>query len=125
MCSYGKQKHIGWGGGGNNSGMKGTSPGGPIKKIRRHAKKMGYGITIINEYNTSKSSLCCHGHRNKCMKDGHGETQKTVHGVSICTKCGKTWNRDVVGSSNILQILICLANGHDRPTRFNKNGLVH
>jgi transposase len=100
--TWGGSKPIGWGDGSKNTGFRGTSPGGPLKKIRRHAVKKGYNVTLVNEYRTSKSSPCCVGHDMARMigpkKDG---SRGPVHGVSICQGCGKTWDRDFAASVNI------------------------
>ena len=73
-------------------------------------------VTLIYEFRTSKASLCCPGKENKRMycRNVHRE----VHGVSICQGCGTTWNRDVVGASNILLCFEAVVRGEARPAQF-------
>ena len=145
--------HITWGGtvvaaigdSGRHTGIRGLSPGGPIKEIERRMIKRGYAAFQVPEGMSSKASLCCHGAHNKQQKNGQspstykikttkhktlreGEKVKPihcpakVHGISICEKCGRTWNRDVVGSVNILDIAIDALQGFPRAIRFTRNG---
>ena len=82
--------------------------------------KRGYAVCEEKEAYSTKSSLCCHGHLNKCMKNGqnvvtfrNGKYKENpskitmeVHGSLICQKCGRTWNRDFVGAVNIYDIYV-------------------
>lgn len=100
--TYGKTKALGIGDGSKTTGFRGTSPGGPTKKIKRYAIKSGYEIVLVNEWGTSKMSACCRGHEMKPMKRrvATGETEE-IHGLRICKKCGRTWDRDVSAALNI------------------------
>jgi transposase len=120
--TWGGTKPLGWGDGSKTTGFRGTSPGGPLKKIRRYAVKKGYNVTLVNEYRTSKSSPCCVGHDMARMigpkKDGR---MGPVHGVSICQGCGKTWDRDFSASVNIFDCFYnCQVNQGDRPFYLTK-----
>ena len=100
------------GDGGKMSGIKGTSCGAPMAKIKRLAtqlsKQQDWHIRLINESYTSKRSHCCKGAEMKCILTGHktrttrdGRTVRaTVHGISRCTSCLKLWNRDVSATLN-------------------------
>ena len=145
--------YITWGGtvvaaigdGGRHTGIRGCTPGGPIKEIERRMTKRGYLAFEVPEGMSSKSSVCCHGAHNKNQRNGQdqqtykiktakhktlreGEEVKPihcpahVHGILICKKCGRTWNRDVVGSVNILDIAIDELHGLPRAVRFTRNG---
>jgi len=107
------QREIGWGDCSKTSGFRGLTPGGPVKHIRRRAVARGVSVTLVNEYRTSKSSLCCPGADNKRMYCRN--VHRAVHGVSICQGCGTTWNRDVVGASNILLCFTAVVRGEARP----------
>ena len=94
------------------------------------------GLQVVEEKKgySSKSSVCCHGHRNEEMKNGHPIEQykdgffldepakmpRKVHGLLICTRCKRTWNRDVVGAINILDIYLARMQGLSRPARFTR-----
>lgn len=103
--TYGKSKILGIGDGSKTTGFKGTSPGGPTKKIKRHAIKCGYEVVLVNEAYTSKRSACCHGHDLKPMKRTAANGEKEdIHGLRICKKCGRTWDRDVSAALNIFDV---------------------
>ena len=84
------------------TGFRNSTPGGPLKKIEALMVKRGYAVCEEKEAYSTKSSLCCHGHLNKCMKNGQPvETFKKgkyideptkmprqVHGILICQKRG-------------------------------------
>ena len=145
--------YITWGGtvvaaigdGGKHTGIRGCTPGGPIKFIKRRMNKRGYSAFEVPEGKTSESSVCCHGAKNKNQRNGQspdtykiktikwktlreGEEVKPihypthVHGICICQKCKRTWNRDAVGSINILDIAIDVLDDLPRAVRFTKNG---
>jgi hypothetical protein len=81
----------------NHNGLRGTSMGGPVLKIIRHARKRGYKTMLVDEFRTTCMSYCC-GERNKKMKDASG---RDIHGLCICQKCHKVWSRDLGASKNI------------------------
>ena len=119
---------------GKTTGFKGSTPGGPLKKIDRLMVKKRHAVFEVNEAYTSKSSLCCPGHLNACQRNGQDPTifkkgkysddpsqmPRVIHGISCCTNCGRTWNRDLVGSANILVIARAQLNGEPRPDRFTR-----
>ena len=116
------------------TGFKSSTPGGPLKKIQRLMVKKRLRVAKENEAYSSKSSVCCHGHANKDMKNGHSpktymkgkhkdcpeKKPSKVHGILVCQKCKTTWYRDVVGAINILEIYLARMEGHRRPTRFTR-----
>ena len=87
-----------------------------MAKIKRKIIKKQHFAYEVNEAYSTKASVCCHEHSNKCMKNGRNpKTYKNnkynyypteIHGILICKKCGRTWNRDVVGAINILNIFL-------------------
>jgi transposase len=99
--TWGGTKPLGIGDGSKTTGFKCTSPGGPIRKIRRHANKKGYEINLVKEAYTSKRSSCCAGYDCVAMKNENGDS---IHGVRICQKCGKTLDRDINSSFQIFHI---------------------
>ena len=96
--------------------------------------KRGYAVCEEKEAYSTKSSLCCHGHLNKCKKNGQpvetfkkgkyidkpNKMPREVHGILICQKCGKTWNRDYVGAVNIYDIYVARMRGEIRLERFQR-----
>jgi hypothetical protein len=92
-------------------------------------KRLGvhFKIYMIDEYKTSKTCHeCKHENENKIYhKDKRhwkNNQQKLVHGVLCCTNinCNTTWNRDVNGSLNILEIGQAILNGKERPEVFRR-----
>lgn len=116
------------------TGFKSSTPGGPLKKIQRLMVKKNLRVVEEKEAYSTKASVCCHGHANKEMKCGQApdifkqgkykdcpaKKPSKVHGILICQKCKRTWNRDVVGPTNILDIYLARMEGHPRPERFTK-----
>jgi len=51
--------------------FRGSTPGGPVKKIKRLMVKKGLCVFEENEAYSTKSSVCCHGHENASIKNGH------------------------------------------------------
>ena len=116
------------------TGFRGQTPGGPLAKIKRRMVKKGLKVVEEKEGYSSKSSVCCPGHRNEEMKNGHAieeyrngffldepaKMPRKVHGLLICTRCKRTWNRDVVGAINILDIYLARMQGLPRPARFTR-----
>ena len=120
---------------GRTTGFRGLSPGGPVKKIKRRLIKRGYSACEVPEQWSSKSSVCCHGAVNEEQKNnqppqkykvkkGENPSEKPVpskvHGILICPKCGRTWDRDFVGALNITDIAIDHLLGLPRHWRFTK-----
>ena len=82
----------------------------------------------------NERSLRSHGHQTKEMRNGvapeihkkgiHKDCPQNVprkiHGILVCQKCKTTWNRDVVGATNILDIYLARMEGHQRPARFTR-----
>jgi hypothetical protein len=117
--TWGGTKPLGIGDCSKTTGFKGTSPGGPMSKIRRHARKKGYDIYLVKEGYTSKRSSCCAGHDCVAMKNSEGNP---IHGVRICQNCGKTWDRDVNSSFQIFHIFYkSQVLGHERPEQYQNN----
>ena len=103
------------------TGIKGTSPGGPLKKIGRRMIKRGYSAFEVQEQYSTKSSVCCQGAVNFDQPNGQpNATSDCVHGILICPKCRRTWNRDLVGAVNITDIAIDHLMGLPRDPRFTK-----
>ena len=117
------------------TGIRGLSPGAPVKKMGRRMVQRGYSCFEVKEGNSSKASVCCHGAMNKCqannqpqntykVKKGGQPTNKPVpsevHGILICQNCGRTWDRDLVGGLNITDIGIDHLMGLERQWRFTK-----
>jgi ribosomal protein L37AE/L43A len=71
-------RYITWGGNvvpaigdcSKTTGFQGLSPGGPLKKIERRMVKRGFSTFEVDESYTSKASVCCHGAKNECQKNG-------------------------------------------------------
>jgi len=94
--------------------------------------KRGYAVCEEKEAYSTKSTLCCHGLLNKCMKNGQdvvtfrngkynenlSKMPREVHGILICQKCERTWNRDFVGAVYIYDIYVARMNEWARPVRF-------
>ena len=117
------------------TGFRGCTPGGPVKKIKRLMVKKGMRVVEENEAWSTQSSVCCPGQaKNQCMKNGHSihdykngkfvdnpaKMPRKVHGILICQRCKRTWNRDVVGAINILDIYLARMYGLPRPQRFTR-----
>ena len=135
-------EYISWGGAAvcvvgdcsKTTGFRGSTPGGPVKEIKRFMVKKGLRVVEENEAYSTKSSVCCHGHENQCMKNGHSvqdykngkfletpaKMPRQVHGILVCKRCKRTWNRDVVGATNILDIYLARMHGLPRPERFTR-----
>lgn len=101
-----KEILIGWGNWGKNpNALKGTAPT-PGVGIRKRVGKFFRTVTV-NEFLTSQTCPCCCGER--CLKKAriHGSEEK--HHLLRCTNddCkSRWWNRNVVGSFNILKRLL-------------------
>jgi len=105
-----------------------------LKKIEALMVKRGYAVCEEKEAYSTKSSLCCHSHLNKCMKNGQdvvtfrngkykenpSKMPREVHGILICQKCGRTWNRDFVGAVNIYDIYVARMNEWAGLARFTR-----
>ena len=116
------------------TGFRSSTPGGPLLKIERLMVKKGLRTCEEKEAYSSKSSVCCHGYRNHNQRNGQplatykkgkylatpGKMPREVHGILICNKCGRTWDRDVVGAINILDIYLARMRGQQRPERFTR-----
>ena len=78
-----------WGGGRFRPGTKGA-PSAPNKKIYRYLARY-VPVVIVNEYRTSKLSVCCGEElkRPQCSK-----------GIGFCS-CGKIWKRDISAALRI------------------------
>jgi hypothetical protein len=113
---YAGAKLVVIGDAGKMSGLKGTSCGAPMAKIKRLAVKLSkqqeWHIRLIDERYTSKRSFCCPGAEMNSISTGH-ETRTTrdgkivrctVHGISRCTSCLKLWNRDKSAALNQWEI---------------------
>lgn len=117
--TWGGKKPLGIGDGSKTSGLKGTTPGGPIRKLRRHAIKRGYEWNLVKEHYTSKRSGCCAGADVKPMKNACGDD---IHGVRICKRCGKTCDRDLNSGFQIFHIYYKdQVRGEGRPVQYQKN----
>lgn len=133
--SYGGTKVVVIGDCSKTTGFKSSTPGGPLKEIQRLMVKKGIQVVEENEAYSTKSSVCCHGEENKEMKNGHlpemfmkgkyrdcpEKKPSKVHGILVCQKCKRTWNRDVVGATNILDIYLARMNDQRRPERFTRS----
>ena len=97
--------------------------------------KKGLQVVEEKEAYSTKSSVCRHGEKTKEIKNGHlpemfmkgkyrdcpEQKPSKVHGILLCQKCKRTWNRDVVGATNILDIYLARMNGRERPERFTRS----
>jgi DNA-binding Lrp family transcriptional regulator len=121
--TWGGTKPLGWGDCSMTTGFKGTSPGGPMRKIRRHMIKTGYNVTLVKEAYTSKRAPDARGYDMKNLKKTNEDgTREHVHGVLISQGTGKTWNRDFSASINIFDIYYnSQVLGGERPWHLNKN----
>lgn len=131
--TYGGKATVVFGDCSKTTGFKSSTPGGPLKKMEHKMVKTGLRVCEENESMSTKSSLCCHGHHNKKMPNGQDPKMfkngnykyypDEVHGILICKKCGRTWDRDFVGAVNILDIYMARMNGLTRPQRFRCRSL--
>jgi len=103
-------------------GFKGNNSGGPVAAIRRYARKKGYKTFLVDESYTSKMMSCCQVSNWKHQKNNKGEK---IHGLCICQKCHKTWNRDYNASINILEIAKSIIENRPRPSYLCKNFQLH
>jgi hypothetical protein len=102
------RKVLGLGDCSKTTGFKSLSPGGPTKKIKRHAVKKGYNVCSVDEFRTSMVPACCHHGEMQCIKDCRKENSK-VHGLRTCPTCHSTWNRDFSAAINIWYLFYCVA----------------
>jgi hypothetical protein len=117
------------------TGIRGLPPGGPLKKTERRMVQRGYSAFEVPEGYSSLASFCCHGavnvkqknnqpHHTYKVKKGKQPSDKPVpsevHGILICQKCGRTWDRDLVGGLNVTDIAIDILIGLERHWRFTK-----
>ena len=108
---------------------------GPLQAIRRHLGERPDVVFIaVDEHLTSMTcSECRHRLCNMCAlttrksRDGEVVVRRSkVHKVLHCSSsdrsdksgCGKTWNRDINASRNILSLTLDLLAGRDRPHVF-------
>lgn len=100
---------------------------GPIAKLKRELRQTCYVFDVDEDY-TSKTCSCCHARSlvkmrsEKRTRRGRQTTQ--IHGVLHCqtSACkGKTWDRDVNASHNIMQLFLCMLHGRDRPDVFRRS----
>lgn len=132
--SYDNTCAVGFGDCSKTTGFKGLSPGAPLGKFKRWMVKRNYNITEIDEFRTTKSSVCCPGSDTKSMRHGRppdaadfGKPHwtNTIHGILICTKCGTNWNRDKAASINIRDIFVIQYVRHQqRPDRFSRTATM-
>jgi transposase len=94
---------------------------GLIRQLERCAK-----IYLVDEYKTSKLCHCCKSETDyyksrTYMKNGI-EKEIVVHGLLRCKNelCSKLWNRDVNGSSNILEKGKFYLTNKEYPKPFNR-----
>jgi hypothetical protein len=127
--SEGGVKALAWGDCSRTTGIRGTQPGGPVKKLRRHAVKKGYKVFMVNEAYTTKRSVCCPNGDHPTNGNWRDNRGVKVHGILVCNDCGRLWNRDKVGSINIYDIAVAVVNNEPRPARFVRGfdppGIAH
>lgn len=120
------------------TGFKSCSPGGPIKKIKRHAKKKGFKVCSVDEFCTSKVPACCkkgeligvpdgNGRRKRLEDQGNNNNDNNrttrLHGLRTCPTCHSTWNRDFSAGINIWDLLYNVGVLHqERPEVFSRRG---
>ena len=95
------------------------------RRLSRKGKELG--LKIGREYEAFSSCTChdCHGKTGYCKKrryigkDGIRQT-RFIHGLLRCQNeaCSRRWNRNVLGSLNILEIAMATLQGHERPSHF-------
>ena len=121
--SYGKSKPVGIGDWSGKTGFRGVSPRAPIQKIKRHGIRCGYKLVSVKENYTSKMSSCCRGHAMKPSKGKDADGNEVeIHGLRVCTHCGKTWNRDFNAAINIFDIFYnSMVKGQNRPPHLTRN----
>jgi hypothetical protein len=110
-------KVLAFGDGSRFHGFHGTSPGGPVTSIRRYARKKGYRTFMVDESYTSCRMSCC---KTSDAKHPRKENGEPVHGLYICQKCYRVWNRDYNASRNILRLAQCVVTGEPRPLYLKK-----
>ena len=104
--------------------VRGCRPG-PSGRLRRELRKY-CTVVDVDEYRTSKTCNCCKLRNFKHMvlrrHDAAGVlTSKKVHSVLHCRTNGclsMTVNRDVNASRNILELILTILRGVDRPECF-------
>ena len=95
-----KELLIAWGNWGQNPNLKGCAPT-PGIGIRRSMERYFKTVTV-NEYLTSQTCPCCK--QEKTLKNPKINGVERHH-LLRCSNdnCNRWWNRNVVGSFNILQ----------------------
>ena len=94
---------------------------GLIRKLEKCAK-----IYLVDEYKTSKLCHCCKSetdyYKSRTFYKNGVEKEVQVHGLLRCQNelCGKFWNRDVNGSSNILEKGIYYLENNKYPDSFTR-----
>jgi len=108
--------------------MRGLEPA-ICKKFRRIFRYAGYETYLINEYNTSKFSNCCHKELEKfrytISKKPKNKGQETLcHGLLRCQsvkhKCETIHNRDKNAVINMLSIVQSIYDSGTRPNIFTR-----
>ena len=76
----------------------------------------------MDEFRTSKLGCCCNVRvtHPKKRRYGPATNDNTRNGVSICTRCDKTWNRDVSAAINMHRLFLNVVQGEDRPAVFTR-----
>ena len=122
---------IGYGDWSKGDGIKGQ-PCGPYVKLKNELRKYAT-IVDVDEYRTSKTCSQCHNHTLKNMrslrldKKTWKESVVKVHGVLHCSNSdckGKTWDRDVNASRNILLLTMLQLRKWRRPECMNRGQIV-
>jgi hypothetical protein len=115
--------------------LKGTKPF-LMTKWRKIFKRHGYEVYLIDEYNTSKISSCCHGYTENFVKRQHlknnikrerkeayeKETgdKCLVWKLVRCTICKSIHNRDSNACNNMLHIIRMYLKGKKKPSKFRR-----
>ena len=118
---------IAWGNWGQNPNMKNCIPTPGIglrKTVARKGKVLN--IKVGREWEAYTSCTChdCHGSTKYCKKrvffKENIRHERDVHGLLRCQneRCGRRWNRNVLGATNILEIALATLQGLDRPAHF-------
>ena len=118
---------IAWGNWSQPQSMKNlvSTPGVGLRKtLVRKGRIHNIKIARENESYTSCTCNNCHANTAYCkkrsfIKNGKNQT-RWIHSLLRCQNesCGRRWNRNVLGATNILEVALATLQGLERPAHF-------